>query len=88
MLYLVNKPEPTRRLARWILLLQEFDYSIVHKPGREHLIADYFSRLESGQLLTEGIFPEGITKDHRRKLVLRSATYSVIGGYLYKIGVD
>ena len=38
--------------------------------------------------LTEGIFPEGMTNDHRRKLVLRSATYSVIGGYLYKRGVD
>lgn len=31
--------------------------------------------------LTEGIFPEGMTNDHRRKLVLRSATYSIIGGY-------
>ena len=38
--------------------------------------------------LTKCILPEGMSKDHRRKLALRSATYSVIGGYLYKKGVD
>ena len=57
LIYLVNKPQPIGRLARWILLLQEFDYSIVHRPGREHLVADYLSRLESGEP------PEGISDD-------------------------
>ena len=119
LVYLVNKPQPTGRIARWILLLQEFDYSIVHRPGRKHLVADYLSRLESGEppdgisdelpdadlfvvqpsisddwyyemlnYLMEGIFPTAMKKDYRRKLALRSFSYSVIGGCLYKRGVD
>jgi hypothetical protein len=35
--YLVNKAELSGRLARWILLLGEFDYTVEYKPGRMHL---------------------------------------------------
>ena len=43
--YLVNKAELSGRLARWVLLLQEFDYTVEYKPGRMHLQANHFSRL-------------------------------------------
>lgn len=43
--FLVNKSELNGRLARWVLLLEEFDYKIVYKPGRMHLQADHLSRL-------------------------------------------
>ena len=46
LIYLVNKSEPVGRLARWVLLLQEFDYKVIHRPGRQHAIVDYLSRLE------------------------------------------
>jgi hypothetical protein len=45
--YLVNKPELSGRLARWILLLSEFDYMVQYKPGKMHLQADHLSRLSS-----------------------------------------
>jgi hypothetical protein len=32
--YLVNKPELSGRLARWVLLLTEFDYTVQYKPGK------------------------------------------------------
>jgi hypothetical protein len=35
--YLVNKAELSRRLARWVLLLEDFDYTVEYKPGRMHL---------------------------------------------------
>ena len=38
------------RLARWMLLLQEFDFQIYHRPGVQHAVTDYLSRLESGEL--------------------------------------
>ena len=57
LIYLVNKPQPTSRLARWIFLLQEFDYSMVRRPRREQLVADYLSRLESREP------PEGISDE-------------------------
>lgn len=43
--YLVNKAELNKRLARWILLLKEFDYTVEYKPGRMHLQVDHLSRL-------------------------------------------
>jgi hypothetical protein len=32
--FLVNKPELNGRLARWVLLLEKFDYTVDYKPGR------------------------------------------------------
>lgn len=43
--FLVNKPELSGRLARWILLLEDFDYAVKYIPGRMHLQADHLSRL-------------------------------------------
>jgi hypothetical protein len=34
--YLVNKPDLSGRLVRWIFLLEEFDYTMEYKPGRMH----------------------------------------------------
>jgi hypothetical protein len=45
--YLVNKPELSGRLARWMLLLTEFDYTVQYKPGKKHLQADYLSRIST-----------------------------------------
>jgi hypothetical protein len=45
--YLVNKAEISGRLARWVLLLEEFDYTVEYKSGRIHLQADHLSRLSN-----------------------------------------
>ena len=37
----------TGKLARWTLLLQEFEFDIYHRPRVQHVVADYLSRLES-----------------------------------------
>ena len=37
------------RLARWMLILQEFNFEVIHRPGAQHAIADYLSRLYSGE---------------------------------------
>ena len=47
--YLVSKQELTSKLVRWTLLLQEFEFDILHRPGVQHAVADYLSRLESGE---------------------------------------
>lgn len=39
-----NFKDPTSRIARWFLTLQQYDYTIVYKPGRLNFMADYLSR--------------------------------------------
>ena len=54
LLYLVSKQSLTRKLARWILLLQEFDFDIQHRPDTQHAVADYLSGIENGADAMEG----------------------------------
>ena len=58
--YLVNKPDLSGRLARWILLLTEFDYTVQYKPGKMNLQADHLSRLstETGIEEMDDEFPD------------------------------
>ena len=32
------------KLFRWMLLLQEFDFKVIHRPGKRHFGADFLSR--------------------------------------------
>nr|GEX67577.1 reverse transcriptase domain-containing protein [Tanacetum cinerariifolium] len=45
--YLLNKQDVKPRLLWWVLLLQEFDITILDKKGFENLAADHLSRLEN-----------------------------------------
>ena len=40
----MNIKDASDRLARWALLLQQFDFNIVHRPCRIHGNADCLSR--------------------------------------------
>lgn len=42
--WLMSRPNPSGRLARWSLRLQDFDFSIVHKPGTRNTVPDALSR--------------------------------------------
>jgi hypothetical protein len=43
--YLMNKPDINGRIIRWLLLLQQFDLTILDKPGKQNVVADFLSRL-------------------------------------------
>jgi hypothetical protein len=45
LVYLVNKPQVLRRIARWLLLFLEYDFIVVYKPGIIHVVANALSRL-------------------------------------------
>jgi len=45
LVYLVNKPQISSKIARWLLLFLEYDFKIVYKPSRSHLMVDALSRL-------------------------------------------
>ena len=39
----MNKPVTNARITRWVLLLQEFDITIIDRPGKENVVGDFLS---------------------------------------------
>ena len=56
----MNKPITNGRITWWLLLLQEFDITIVDKPGKDNLVADFLFRLtiDDSCTPTEDSFPD------------------------------
>lgn len=52
--YLMSKRDVKPRLIRWVLLLQEFDFEVKGRKGKENQVADHFSRLEKEVMLKLG----------------------------------
>jgi len=44
--------EPTGRIARWVMKLQEYDFIVTHRSGKTHSNADTLSRIHEDQVLT------------------------------------
>ncbi len=40
LLYLVQKPQVSRKITRWLLLFLEYDFLIIYKPRRSHSVID------------------------------------------------
>ncbi|PAA84541.1 hypothetical protein BOX15_Mlig014170g1 [Macrostomum lignano] len=47
---LLNTKEPEGRLARWITFLQEINFKLLFRPGRENVVADALSRAAATRL--------------------------------------
>ena len=43
----MNKSVTNARVTRWLLLLQEFDITIVDRLGEENVVVDFLSRLKT-----------------------------------------
>jgi len=37
LVYLVNKPQVSKKIARWLILFLEYDFAIVYKLGKIHV---------------------------------------------------
>lgn len=42
--WLYKLPQPTGRLARWIMRLQQFDFHVIHRKGADNIVPDMLSR--------------------------------------------
>nr|CAI5854469.1 unnamed protein product [Callosobruchus analis] len=42
--WLFSIKEPTGRIARWQLRLQAFDFDVIHRKGKDHIVPDVLSR--------------------------------------------
>jgi len=45
LVYLVNKPQVFGTIVRWLFLFLEYDFKIVYKLNRSHLMANALNRL-------------------------------------------
>jgi len=61
--WLMKNEQPSARLMRWSLMLQEFDFRIIHKSGITHGNADFMSRLD----LPDWIKSTEMTDDEKEK---------------------
>jgi hypothetical protein len=44
--YLVNKPQVFGRIAKWLLLFLEYEFTVVYKPSKTHVVVDVLSILQ------------------------------------------
>lgn len=44
LIWLHNLKEPNGRLCRWAVRLQQFDFKIIHRKGKDHVVPDLLSR--------------------------------------------
>jgi len=61
--YLMNKPDVNARIIRWLLLLHQFDLTIIDKPCKENVVADFLYRmnLPAGE---EGMVDDQLADEH------------------------
>jgi hypothetical protein len=45
LLYLVQKPQISKKITRWLLLFLEYDFSIIYKPRKSHSVVDALSQM-------------------------------------------
>jgi hypothetical protein len=45
LVYFINKPHVFGRIIKWLLLFLEYDFIVMYKPCKTHVIADALSRL-------------------------------------------
>jgi hypothetical protein len=47
LVYLVNKPQVSGRIARWLLLFLEYEFTIVYKLSITHVVIDVLFKLRN-----------------------------------------
>ena len=76
--WIMNVKDPGSRLMRWRIQLAEYDFEVVHKPGKQNTNADALSRVNV--LERENTEPLEIDADMKTK-ILQESHDSVLGGH-------
>lgn len=63
--WMMNVKDPGSRILRWRLLLEEYDFEVVHKAGKRHVNEDCLSRIT----LFAKLEAESIDEDRKIKLI-------------------
>ena len=76
----MNKSITNGRITRWLLLMQEFNITVLDRPGRENQVADFLSRLHN----TGEIVPvfDNFPDEHLFAISVITPWYADIANYL------
>lgn len=91
LLWLNNLKDPIGRLARWAVRLQQFDFTIEHRKGKDHLIPDLLSRSVEADVKLVDISPNiqdlwyRQLRDKIRANPASFADWKVEGNSVYKL---
>jgi len=79
--YLMNKLDVNALIIIWLLLLQQFDLTILHKPSKENVVADFLIRLTfpTGE---EGRVDDKLLNEHFFSISTLSPWFPDIANYL------
>jgi len=77
----MNKPDVNTCIIRWLLLLQQFDLTIVDKPSKENVVADFLSRLDL-PVGKEGMVDDQNPDEHLFAISILSPWFADIANYL------
>ena len=61
--FLQTPPQLSRRQARWLEFIAEFDFEIVHRPGKSNVVADALSRLNNIEVQDLDIVKKGFKRE-------------------------
>jgi hypothetical protein len=78
--YLMNKPITNARVTRWLLLLQLFDITIVDRPRKENVVANFLSRLHIND--DNSPIDDSFPDEHLFAISAHSPWYADIANYL------
>ena len=79
-IFLMNKPIRNGRVTRWLLLLQEFNITIIDRPSKENIVAYFLSRIqhEDGTKTIDNTFPD----EHLFFVSVQTPWFADISNYL------
>jgi hypothetical protein len=76
----MNKPITNGRITRWLLLMHEFNITIIDRPGKENIISYFLSRNQNGSEIdpANDSFPD----EHLFSISTNSPWFTDIENYL------
>jgi hypothetical protein len=78
--YLMNKPITNGRITRWLLLMQEFNITVLNRPRKKNQVVDFLSRLKTfGEIVP---ISDNFPDEHLFAISIITPWYDDIANYL------